>query len=314
MEKIKIKLECWWTDFTSLQTRFIKQFVSDNDLNKYEFVLQNPDYTIVFGKTEWNKLETLKEKTFYISQEPLWSPNQPKDDIHNYCSKILISDKNEYPDREEYIETLLPMFYGGSGENDSREEYEWSLKIKNNEYEKTKPISIVVRKDYCSNLTNLSNLISNVINYEERTNLGIELSKNKLIDVYGINWENNGENIKGQVWNKHIALDKYNFSIACENTIQKNYISEKFWDIILTDGIPIYLGCNNIQKYIPENCYIYLNGLNLEEMVFKINDILDNYQEYYEYYIPNIKNLKQEFFVNSDFNLWEKIKKIINEN
>ena len=103
---IKIKLECWWTDSLSLNSRMIRQFVSSDNLTDYSFVTKNPDYTIVFGRTDWDKIETPKEKTFYVSQEPLWSPNQPKDEIHNYCSKILISDKSEYPDRDEYIETL----------------------------------------------------------------------------------------------------------------------------------------------------------------------------------------------------------------
>ena len=87
---IKIKLECWWTDSHSINTRMIRQFVSDDDLTNYSFVTENPDFTIVFGKTNWDKIETPKENTFYISQEPLWSPNQPKDGIHDYCSKILI--------------------------------------------------------------------------------------------------------------------------------------------------------------------------------------------------------------------------------
>jgi hypothetical protein len=314
VERLKIKLECWWSDALSLHNRFIKQFVEEKDSQKYEFVLEDQDFTVVFGRTNWDQLKTPKEKTFYISQEPLWSPNQPKDGIHEYCSKILISDRNEYPNRAEYIETLLPMFYAGRGEIDSREDWDWSLKIKDKNFKKTKPISIVVRKDYCSHWNHLSNPNTNTINYIERTNLGIELSKNELIDIYGTYWENNGKNIKGEVWNKHVALDEYFFSIGCENTIQKNYISEKFWDIVLTDSIPIYLGCNNILEYIPENCFINLNGMKIEEMVLRINDILNNYQEYYNFHIPNIRKLKEEFFSNSDFNLWERIKKLISEN
>ena len=54
----KIKLECWWTDSNSLNNRFIKQFVFDN--NQYEFVINNPDFTIIFGKTNWEKIETPK--------------------------------------------------------------------------------------------------------------------------------------------------------------------------------------------------------------------------------------------------------------
>jgi hypothetical protein len=310
---IKIKLECWWTNSQSLNTRMIKQFVRNEDLTQFSFVTENPDYTIVFGKTDWDKIETPKERTFYISQEPLWSPNQPKDGIHDYCSKILISDKLEYPNREEYIETLLPMFYAGRGENDHRKEYDWSLNLKDQNYSKDKVISIIVRKDHYSHYNHLENPNTHKINYEERTNLGVNLSTDERIDVYGTFWENNGKNIKGEVWNKHVGLDEYQFSIACENTIQKNYISEKFWDVILTDSVPIYLGCSNIKDLIPDGCYISLNNMNMEEMVTKIKSIIDNNSDLYNQYVNNVKNLKQDFFINPKYNVWERIKVLINE-
>ena len=307
---LKIKLECWWTDSNSLNNRFIKQFVFDQE--EFEFVTSKPDYTIIFGRTNWDLIETPKEKTFYFSQEPLWSPNEPKDNIHNYCSKIFVADKREYPDRDEYIETLLPMFYAGRGDMDYREEWDWSKNMIYKIYEKTKPMSVVVRRDYSTHYNHLSNPKTSKINYIFRTDLGIELSKNENIDVYGTYWENNGKNIKGEAWNKHIGVDDYRFSVGCENTIQKNYISEKFWDIILTNGVPIYLGCSNINEYIPEECFIYLNGLSLDDSVEKINNIIDNSDTYYTLKREDILKLKTDFFKNPNFNLWEKIKQTIN--
>lgn len=309
---IKIKVECWWTDSNSIHQRILKQFVFEKDLSKYQFVLSNPDYTIILGRTDWNKLETSKERTFYFSQEPLWSPNQPKEDIHNYCSKIFISDKRDYPDSEEYIETLLPMLYAGHGETDNRKEWDWSTDLKSKRFTKNKKMSIIVRKDHYSHYNHLVNPITSQIIYELRTNLGVELSKNEEIDVFGTYWEKNNKNIKGEVWNKHVGLDDYKFSIGCENSVQKNYITEKFWDIILADCIPIYLGCTNITDYIPENCFINLNNLTMKEMIEKIEDILINCDDYYNLYKKNIFELKEEFFSNPTYNLWEKIKFEIN--
>jgi hypothetical protein len=289
----------------------LDQFIFEEDLEKYEIVNSNPDYTIVFGRTNWDDLETPKKKTFYFSQEPLWSPNQPKDHIHNYCSKIFISDRRDYPNREEYIETFIPMLYAGRGENDTRPEWDWSKKIKNKSFNKNKNLSIIVTKNGTQHSNQISNPETSTINYTLRTDLGIELSKNKNIDVYGTFWDNNGDNIKGEIWNKHIGLDEYKFSIACENSIQKNYVSEKFWDVVLTETIPIYLGCNNIDEFIPENCYISLNNKSMEEMVESINDVLTNPDYYYNMYIKNILQLKQDFFQKHEYNLWEKIKKEI---
>jgi hypothetical protein len=310
---IKIKLECWWSDTPSLNSRMIKQFVPIEDLNYFLFVNENPDYTIVFGRTDWEKIETPKNKTFYISQEPLWSPNQPKDNIHNYCSKILISDKKDYPDRDEYIETLLPMFYGGSGESDGREQWDWSTNIINKDFVKNKTISIIVRKDGSEHYHHLSNPETSKINYSIRSELGVKLSQNENIDIYGRYWENNGKNIKGETWNKHVGLDEYKFSVCCENSIQKNYISEKFWDAILTDTVPIYLGSSNVSDLLPEGSYISLNDMSMEEMVNKVNIIIDNESELYEQYINNVKKLKRDFFINPNYNIWERIKLLINE-
>lgn len=310
---IKIKLECWWTDTHSLSQRLIKQFIPENDLLDYSFVDENPDYTIIFGKTDWDKIQTPKHKTFYISQEPLWSPNQPNFGIEKYCSKILISDKKNYPDTDEYVEVLLPMFYAGRGETDYREEYDWSKEIKNKHYDKSEIVSMIVTKDYRSHFYSLENLETHKIIYKDRMDLGISLSRNEKIDIYGTFWEKNDKNLKGEVWNKHVGLDPYKFSIACENTIQKNYISEKFWDVILTDTVPIYLGCSNIEEYIPKECFISLNGLSQEEMVSKIECVIRNESFLYDQYIENVINLKKDFFVNYKYNLWETIKKLVNE-
>jgi hypothetical protein len=101
--------------------------------------------------------------------------------------------------------------------------------------------------------------------------------------------------------------------VACENTVQKNYISEKFWDAILTNTVPIYLGCSNIDKLIPDNCYISLNNMTMDEMVNKVKSIVDNESDVYEQYFENIKNLKKDFFINPKYNIWERIKLLINE-
>lgn len=312
---INIKFECWWTNSESINKRIIKQFINTktNDLNNYSLVNNNPDFTIVLGRTDWGRLETAKDKTFYISQEPLWSPNEPKNDIHQYCSKILIADKRYYPDRPEYIECLLPMLYAGRGESDYRSEWDWNNTLLNKTFQKNKPISIVVKKDYFSTYNSLSKPGLSEIIYEKRTKIAEFLSDNNQIDIYGNFWEKNNQNIKGEIWSKHIALDNYYFSLCMENTIQKNYISEKFWDAILVNTIPIYLGCININDYIENSNFIYLNDKSLIEIKDLTNNLLTNYQEEYKNRYNNIVNLRYLFFTDSRFNLWEKVKKIIYE-
>jgi hypothetical protein len=316
---IKVKFECWWTDTTLLNSRIKRQFIFDKDLSNYDIVTENPDYTIVFGRTNWDKLETPKERTFYLSQEPLWSPNQPKDGIDNYCSKILISDKRNYPNESEYIETLLPMFYAGRGESDTREEWDWSKKIFNTDFskEKSKKISSVVTNSYNSYYFQFEKRELNRIIYKDRVDTINKLIEDFTeIDVWGTYQPNNNINCHGDAWNKLLSLKEFKFSICFENTIQKNYISEKFWDCILTDTVPIYFGCSNILDYIPENCFINLTD-HIDDYTYvknKLSSIIENCDEMYNLYLSNIKTLKNSFKENKTFNLWERIKFEIESN
>ncbi len=311
---LKIKIECWWADANSINERIIRQFVGPKDLEKYQFVNTEQDFTIVLGNTNFENIETKKDNTFYISQETLWSPNEPKDNIHNFCSKILIADKTIYPNRPEYIETFLPMLYAGRGENDYREEWDWSYKLKNKSYVKNKPISVIVRKYYGGHYAPLPTPNLSKELYEFRTNLADKLSENQNIDIFGTNWEKNENNIKGEIWNKHVGLDDYFFSLCMENSIQKNYVSEKFWDAILTNTIPLYIGCNNIKEFVDNDCFFYLNDLTTDEIEDNIKEIIENYKYIYGIRKNKIEKLKESFFVSPTYNLWEKIKEIINEN
>lgn len=310
---IKIKFECWWTDPFSLKSRIERQFIFEEDFLKYTIVDKNPDYTIVFGRTDWDKLETPKEKTFYFSQEPLWSPNQPKDDIHKYCSKIFVSDKRNYPDEKEYIETLLPMLYSGRGESDHREEWDWSKKIFDKDFTsiKNKKISSVTTNSYNSYYSQFENREMNRIIYKERVDILNRLIEDFTeIDVWGTYQPNNGINCHGDAWNKLVSLREFKFSICFENTIQKNYISEKFWDCVLTNTVPIYFGCSNVLDYIPENSFINLTNY-IDDYIFiknKLSFLIENCEEVYKNYSENLKELKSDFKKNKFFNLWEKIK------
>jgi hypothetical protein len=77
--------------------------------------------------------------------------------------------------------------------------------------------------------------------------------------------------------------------------------------------VPIYLGCNNITDYISEDFFVNLNEKSMDEMIYIVNDILDNSNFYYEKYKKNVLELKKDFFINPRFNLWEKIKLEIQE-
>jgi hypothetical protein len=62
---------------------------------------------------------------------------------------------------------------------------------------------------------------------------------------------------RGTVNDKYETLSRYKFSLCFEN--EKNvqgWISEKIFDCFFTGTVPIYLGASNVERYIPQGCYI----------------------------------------------------------
>ena len=52
---------------TILNNRFIRQFVSD--FGDYEFVNKNPDFTVIFGRTDWENIKVSKSSIWYLLVE-----------------------------------------------------------------------------------------------------------------------------------------------------------------------------------------------------------------------------------------------------
>ena len=278
---IKIKLECWWTDTGNLQRRFINQFVPKNDLEHFSFVTENPDYTIIFGRTDWEKITTPKDRTFYFSQEPLWSPNEPKTDISDYCSKIFVADKLMYPDKDEYIEGLFPMFYGGRGDEHNDVEYCWDLRLKDYECEKTKNVSLILS----AKQTTIGHRLRHVVN-----------KTYPHIDSYGYN---------NPIENKITALKDYRFSVVIENCQKDYYFSEKLIDSFITGTIPIYWGCPSISHFFDTNGMLIFNTLNeLELIINNLNEGL--YNSKFESIKHNFEEAKK--YLVADNLIYEKLK------
>ncbi len=85
--------------------------------------------------------------------------------------------------------------------------------------------------------------------------------------------------------NKLKFIAKYKFSIAFENRIYLNYVTEKIYDAFVVGSIPIYRGCPEIAKFFnPEafiNCADYAS---FEEVIERVKQV-DNDPALYKKYI-----------------------------
>lgn len=103
-------------------------------------------------------------------------------------------------------------------------------------------------------------------------------------DFYGTGWEGTDHPCyRGTVESKAETFHNYRFALCFENTrMKKDYITEKIWDCLCAQIVPVYLGAENIRDYIPENCFIdYSEFSSDEELATYLLDMNEtSYQSY----------------------------------
>jgi hypothetical protein len=53
------------------------------------------------------------------------------------------------------------------------------------------------------------------------------------------------------------AMTRYPFTLALENSIAEDYVTEKFFDPLRMGSVPVYLGAPNVSRFAPgEDCFI----------------------------------------------------------
>lgn len=125
--------------------------------------------------------------------------------------------------------------------------------------------------------------ISSTINQSKRQEYLAELMKYIPVDSYGL-FMNNASccdadsrySIVGQN-TKIDIISRYRFTIAFENSISLDYVTEKFYQPLIAGSIPIYLGAPNVSEFSPgKQAYIDVNDFkdpkDLSEFLKTIDD------------------------------------------
>lgn len=120
---------------------------------------------------------------------------------------------------------------------------------------------------------------------------------NPEIDIYGKRFKSLHPQYKDE------ALEKYQYSIAIENSAQENYFTEKINDCFIFLTMPIYWGCTNIFDFFPEDS-IRLIDINHPE---EINEIISKpITKKESSAVREARNL-----VLYKYNIWPTIKRLI---
>lgn len=301
---IKIKYTCGWDSTESITKRVSNQFLTPNINNQIKFVCDD-SYDVIVYNNYINEPAKLGSKSYIFFHEPSWSGNHQKNftdaSYGQYDLTVFGYDRKNYNISNcKFIECPSKLLYGGRGPWTEGHDFWTYNNLIKSELQKTKIISSVV-----SSLGSDGNFGPNGCLYKERSELIAKLINDiNYIDFFG--WGKNETNLKGGIAEKKDGLVDYMFSLCIENSNEKNYITEKFFDCILTNTIPIYYGCSNIKELIPENCYILLeNILDYDKILDTLENVLLNYEILYKKMLPELIKFKERYFV--DFNPLQQI-------
>lgn len=109
----------------------------------------------------------------------------------------------------------------------------------------------------CEKTKDVCMFISSPVNKSHRLEYISELMEYLPIDSYG-SWRRNGvlDEDKGYLTKLDI-IKHYKFTIAFENAISQDYVTEKFFDPLQVGSVPIYLGAPDIDRFSPgEHAFI----------------------------------------------------------
>ena len=250
---LKIRLVSNYADSEKLTSEVLRQFAPKDVKLNFEFVYGN-EYDLLFIFNDWHGIINVpKEKVFVFAQEPTWSTN-----FHdwNYKCAEFISPTNEN----------LPYMFNWTGLS-----YDEATTL---DRVKTKKCSFIVSKHEPKDGTL----------YEFRNNLVEMILKSNLdVDIYGKNWNVHDARWKGAIEHKHQGLLDYHTSICIENCEQSYYVTEKFWDIIICDAIPIPY--HAIKENTMENLSACID-------LFSLGDSHVLIQEQKEFYFNSLNILK----------------------
>ena len=292
MKKIKISAD--YDTSENLVKRLLYQFKTcEDDVSNIEFVYDD-SYDIIVFFNNINCEIKKGSKSYVFPHEPSWVGTHQKG-YHNHLETTVFGFNNEtYTPQEVCDKSKSYTFYGGRGPWVDKEE-DWNYeKLSSYEILKTKNISSVITR------LNSEDIRPEGCSYKYRHELNEFLSENaKFIDFYS-GWGNISDPYKKS------AVKDYRFSIAVENQFTENWITEKFFDSILYNTIPIYFGCTNIKELYPELGYFVFEDItNHQKCLELINEIENNSEELYKKMLPELLKIKEKYF--KSHNLLKKI-------
>lgn len=206
-------------------------------------------------------------KILYIWEPPVIDPAGFDKSYHKYFSRILTWD-DSIVDNDKYHKFF----------------YTCDFKMVDNPvpFEKRKFCTLISSDRGSGHKSELYTERKNTIEYFEKFHP-------EDFEFYGRLWpKDKYRTYRGEVSDKVDHLKNYKFSICYENMKDiKGYISEKIFDCFLAGCVPVYWGADNIEQFIPANCFVDRRKFKTNEELYSHLSSIDKSQ--FEQYLENMK-------------------------
>ena len=130
--------------------------------------------------------------------------------------------------------------------------------------------------DTSKRLKKASWLVSNCKTHSQREQYVQELSKFIEVDIYGGCGNKACPEDPNQDCHTYLASN-YLFYLSFENSLCKDYVTEKFWSPLSQNIVPVVLGGANYTQIAPPNSFIdALNFANPKHLAKRLNYLMSN--------------------------------------
>ena len=298
---INVKIMCNWCSSIDLIDEWNPMSKGSNKWNNVRLTdSDNADYFVIINMPQ-NGAYYNPDKTIIFQMEPFCN-----NDNQNWGIKTWGSW--EYPDESKFLKVRTHKnFYNNCS---------WQLRTIYHQF-MNKDFNQIYKKIF-NDHKNINNTLSTICSskYFDPGHIKridflkyLEEKNDILLHIFGTDNHHQFKNYKGQLGknDKDAGLVSYKYYFMAENNFEKNYITEKFWEPIISECLLFYFGCPNVNDYIDPNAYVQLDLNDFEKSYMIIKDAIEN--DLYSQRLPYIQ--KEKYKILNYYNFYPTIERII---
>jgi hypothetical protein len=281
MEQIRLQIFSDFADSTALKGAF-KSWAWGKTEHKNLVVVDDDTFThaVIYNLGRPNLKNIPKKNVLAFMHEPfeLINVNSYLDYIKENIGTYICHDKTRFPNWQCFKEGICYLAPHLNISSDNINEYNGP---------KTHRMSIIASdKAYLPGHSLRHQLIRRIL----KTNMDIH--------IYGRGSHlYNDRRVKGAIDDKTKAFLPYQFSIAIENQNYPYWVTEKFYDPIIGNSIPLYWGASCVGSILGNESHISLPISSIDNMMDVIIDVYKNGERYNK----NPQIVKQKLYTTHNY-------------